>query len=137
VGCYNEPTLSPTNIQPAANHGFLNRNGIPTIANTVSGLREAYNMNEDLSLALAVISVALAGDIITQTWSIGGEYNPTGLGGLLGGSNGLLGSGGLLGGLLGGGDRKSSGGILGKPRGILGTHNKVRSSSISSHVSTH
>ncbi|CZT17407.1 uncharacterized protein RCC_03241 [Ramularia collo-cygni] len=89
-------------LNAAANHGFLKRNGIPTIANTVSGLREAYNMNEDLSLALAVISVALAGDIVTQTWSIGGEYSPAlPLGGLLG-----LGS------------------LLGKPRGIIGTHNK-------------
>ena len=80
----------------AANHGFLNRNGIPSISNTVTGLREAYNMNEDLSLFLAVVSVALAGDVVTQTWSIGGEYKPA----------------------------LSLGGLLGSPRGIVGTHNK-------------
>lgn len=46
-------------------------------------------MNEDLSLFLAVVSVALAGDYITQTWSIGGSYrsslgllsNPRGIAG--------------------------------------------------------
>lgn len=53
-------------------------------------------MNEDLSLALAVIAVALGGDVVTQTWSIGGEYTPA----------------------------LSLGGLLGKPRGIVGTHNK-------------
>lgn len=72
-------------------------------------------MNEDLSLALAVISVALAGDIVTQTWSIGGEYSPS----LLGNSGG-----GLLGGLLGGVTGGLTSSLLGKPRGIVGTHNK-------------
>lgn len=80
----------------ASNHGFLNRNGIPTIAQTVTGLRAAYNMNEDLSLTLAVIAVALAGDVVSQTWSIGGEYAPA----------------------------LSLGGLLGQPRGIVGTHNQ-------------
>jgi hypothetical protein len=87
---------SLANITPAANHGFLPHNGIPTIADTVTGLRTAYNMNEDLSLFLAVVAVALAGDAVTQTWSIGGEYSPA----------------------------LSLGGLLGQPVGIVGTHNK-------------
>lgn len=34
-------------------------------------------MAPDLALILAVISVALSGDPIATTWSIGGPYSPT------------------------------------------------------------
>lgn len=61
-------------LNAAANHGFLPHDGVPNILQTISGLRQAYNMGDDLSAALAVIAVALAGDYLTETWSIGGPY---------------------------------------------------------------
>lgn len=54
---------------------------IETIANWVptatQGLAEAYGMSPDLAIFLAIISIALAGDPVAGTWSIGGEYEPT------------------------------------------------------------
>ena len=64
-------------LNAAANHGFLPRNGLPTIAGTVIGLEEAYNMSPDLAAFLAIVSVALAGDPVTETWSIGGAFPNT------------------------------------------------------------
>ena len=81
-------------LNAVANHGFFPRNGLPTIQNTIDGLGKAYAMAPDLALALAVISVGLAGDPLTQTWSIGGSF-PASLP--------------LL---------------QGTPKGIVGTHNK-------------
>jgi len=100
-------------LNAAANHGFLPRNGIPTVANSriqwalrlesvyanvviaVTGLGAAYNMAPDLALALAVAAVALVGDPVAQTWSIGGSYSPilplTSASGILGGHNKLEG----------------------------------------------
>ncbi|KAH7067630.1 hypothetical protein BKA63DRAFT_452533 [Paraphoma chrysanthemicola] len=64
-------------LNAAANHGFLPRNGIVSTTQTVTGLGEAYNMSPELALALAVVSVALAGDPVTGRWSIGGAFTPT------------------------------------------------------------
>lgn len=59
----------------------------------IDGLGAAYSMSTDLSLILAVIAIAISGDPIAGTWSIGGGYN------------------GAL-------------GLLGRPTGIVGTHNR-------------
>lgn len=59
----------------------------------ITGLGELYSMSADLALVLAVISIAISGDPIAGTWSIGGGFNP-------------------------------AIGLLGKPSGILGTHNR-------------
>lgn len=47
-------------------------------------------MSVDLSTILAVVSIALAGDYLTETWSIGGSY-PSTLG-LLGTPQGIIGT---------------------------------------------
>lgn len=47
-------------------------------------------MSPDLAIFLAIISIALAGDPIAGTWSIGGEYKPTL--GLLGRATGIAGT---------------------------------------------
>jgi len=82
-------------LNAAANHGFLPRNGIPTIADTVTGLGAAFNMAPDLALVLAVAAVGLVGDPVAQSWSIGGRYSPvlplTTAAGILGGHNKLEG----------------------------------------------
>ncbi|KAL6707356.1 hypothetical protein ACN47E_004135 [Coniothyrium glycines] len=61
-------------LNAAANHKFIPHNGIVTIAQTVTGLGEAFNMSPDLALFLAVVSVALSGDPLTSRWSIGGKF---------------------------------------------------------------
>lgn len=47
-------------------------------------------MSPDLAIFLAIISIALAGDPVAGTWSIGGEYKPTL--GLLGRATGIAGT---------------------------------------------
>ncbi|KAF2122406.1 Chloroperoxidase [Lophiotrema nucula] len=69
-------------LNAAANHGFLPRNGLPTIAQTVSGLGAAYGFGSEFAAALAVIAITLTGDPVGQKWSVGGPFTPV-LGGLL------------------------------------------------------
>lgn len=56
----------------------------------IDGLGAAYSMSEDLALALAVIAIAISGDPISGTWSIGGGY--PGTLGLLGKPSGIVGT---------------------------------------------
>ncbi|KAM3421360.1 hypothetical protein BST61_g1757 [Cercospora zeina] len=80
-------------LNAAANHNFMPRNGIATILQTTQGLSDLYSMSPELGAALAAIAIAISGDPITGTWSIGAGYN------------------GAL-------------GLLGRPTGIVGTHNR-------------
>lgn len=61
----------------------------------ITGLGAAFNMAPDLALVLAVAAVALVGDPVSQSWSIGGRYTPvlplTSAAGILGGHNKLEG----------------------------------------------
>ncbi|KAH7399884.1 hypothetical protein BKA64DRAFT_744567 [Cadophora sp. MPI-SDFR-AT-0126] len=77
-------------LNAAANHAFLPRNGIATIQQTMDGLGAAYSMSTDLSLALAVISIAISGDPVAGKWSIGGAF--PGTLGLLGQPSGIVGT---------------------------------------------
>lgn len=56
----------------------------------IDGLGSAYSMSTDLSLILAAIAIAISGDPIAGTWSIGGAYN--GALGLLGKPGGIVGT---------------------------------------------
>lgn len=49
--------------------GFLPRSGIATTQQTIDGLGKAYSMSPELSLALAVIAIAISGDPVTGTSS--------------------------------------------------------------------
>lgn len=64
-------------MNAAANHGYLPRNGIATIAQTIQGLGELYGMSVDLAGFLAVYSIAFDGDIVSMQWSIGGPLPNT------------------------------------------------------------
>ena len=64
-------------LNAAANHGFLPRNGLPTTTDTVNGLMAAYNMSPELAAVLAIIAIALGGDPVKETWSIGGAFPNT------------------------------------------------------------
>lgn len=49
----------------------------------ITGLGELYNMSPDLAGFLAAYAVVFDGDVITQTWSIGGPPPYNSIGGLL------------------------------------------------------
>ncbi|KAI5358678.1 putative chloroperoxidase [Septoria linicola] len=64
-------------LNAAANHNYLPRNGIANTEQTTRGLAQAFGMSRDLAIFLAILSIAIAGDPVAGTWSIGGEYQPT------------------------------------------------------------
>ncbi|KAH8601004.1 hypothetical protein B0O99DRAFT_681860 [Bisporella sp. PMI_857] len=76
-------------LNAAANHGFLPRNGLPTIAQTITGLNQAYSFGPEFAAALAAFAVGFTGDPTTTRWSIGGPFSPGLLGGLLSDPKGI------------------------------------------------
>lgn len=70
-------------LNAAANHGYLPRNGVPTILQTVNGLRDCFGFGTALGGFLAAYAVVLDGDILAQTWSIGGPPPFNNIAGLL------------------------------------------------------
>lgn len=61
-------------LNAAANHNFIPRNGLLTTSQTTTGLFKAFGMSPDLAIFLAVLSIAISGDPVAGTWSIGGAY---------------------------------------------------------------
>ncbi|PVH71859.1 Cloroperoxidase, partial [Cadophora sp. DSE1049] len=77
-------------LNAAANHGYLPRNGMATIEQTVSGLQALYNMQPALAVALSACAIATDGNIVEGVWSIGGPLPKDYLvDGLLGTGQGL------------------------------------------------
>ncbi|KAF2725839.1 Cloroperoxidase [Polychaeton citri CBS 116435] len=77
-------------LNAAANHGFLPRNGIASIEQTVSGLGALYNMGAELAAVLAAYAIALDGNVVEGVWSIGGPLPTDDLtGALLGTGQGI------------------------------------------------
>lgn len=60
-----------------ANHGYLPRNGIATVGQTIEAASEGFNMEPDLSGLLAIVAIAFSGNTETETYSIGGEDDRT------------------------------------------------------------
>lgn len=75
-------------LNTLANHGYINRNGITTVAQTIAAAAQVFNMGADLSAFLAAGSVLFAGDIPSMTYSIGGADARTNSLGVVGGSLG-------------------------------------------------
>ena len=75
-------------LNTLANHGYINRNGITTVAQTIAAGAQVFNMGADLSAFLAGGSVLFAGDIASMTYSIGGADARTNSLGVVGGSLG-------------------------------------------------
>jgi len=82
-----------------ANHGYLPRNGVASVAQLTTASNEVFGMGLDLAAFLAVYSAVVAGDL--TSCSIGGKPKS-----------------GLLGGLT------SSLGLLGEPQGLNLSHNR-------------
>jgi hypothetical protein len=75
-------------LNAMANHGYIPRSGIATLAQTIKGAAQLFNMGADLTAFLAGGSVLLAGDIPTMTYSIGGADARTNSLGVVGGALG-------------------------------------------------
>jgi hypothetical protein len=82
-------------LNTLANHGYIPRSGIVTVAQTITASAQLFNMGADLSAFLAGGSLVFAGDIPSMTYSIGGadaRTNSLGpLGAALGTETGLSG----------------------------------------------
>ena len=59
-------------MNAAANHGYLPRNGIASIEQTVSGLGKLYNLGPRITAVLAAYAVITEGNPLEGVWSIGG-----------------------------------------------------------------
>lgn len=84
-------------VNAAANHNFIPHSGLLTTEQTTTGLAKAYGMSPDLAIFLAALSIAVAGDPVAGTWSIGGAY------------------------------KSAVPLLTGTPTGIVGTHNQYES----------
>ncbi|KEQ73138.1 Cloroperoxidase, partial [Aureobasidium namibiae CBS 147.97] len=86
---YKDPTPSDQRgpcpgMNTLANHGYIPRNGITTVAQTVIAAARVFNMGADLTTFLAGGSVLFAGDIPSMRYSIGGADSRTNSAGALG-----------------------------------------------------
>jgi hypothetical protein len=71
-------------LNTLANHGYIPRSGIATVAQTITASAAVFNMGADLTAFLAGGSVLFAGDIPTMKYSIGGSDSRTNSAGALG-----------------------------------------------------
>ncbi|KAE9390955.1 Cloroperoxidase [Gymnopus androsaceus JB14] len=69
-------------LNALANHNYLPRNGIATIAQFIEATYKVYGMRKDLSTRLAVFGVVNNGNLLTETFSIGGTP-PPGIGSII------------------------------------------------------
>lgn len=93
ANAYADPTATDIRgpcpgLNAAANHGYLPRNGLAHITDTIAGLGDLYSMSVDLAGFLAAYAIAIDGDLGTTTWSIGGPP-PVQLTNLLGKAQGI------------------------------------------------
>lgn len=77
-------------LNAMANHNYIPRNGIATIAQFVQGTYDVFGMGTDLATFLAVYGAVFDGDL--TSWSIGGPPSGQLLGGLLNQGRGISGS---------------------------------------------
>lgn len=76
-------------LNAAANHGYLPRSGFATLPETVTGLGAMYGMSADLAGFLAAYAIAIDGDLLSMTWSIGGPQGTLGSPSILGNGQGI------------------------------------------------
>ncbi|KAK4057523.1 hypothetical protein OIO90_001592 [Microbotryomycetes sp. JL221] len=54
-----------------ANHGYFDRSGVTNLQESITALTEVFNMGLDTATALVAYSIAIIGDPVALTWSIG------------------------------------------------------------------
>ncbi|CAF1134134.1 unnamed protein product [Adineta steineri] len=63
-----------------ANYGYLPRNGIVTLTQVLEATSRGFNMGTDLALVLAATTIFTSGNILTETFSLGGPDPRVGIG---------------------------------------------------------
>ncbi|KAF5658678.1 oxidase [Fusarium heterosporum] len=94
-------------LNALANHGYISRKGVTSLVETVSAINKVYGMGIDLATILATMGTVFVGNPLSLNpgFSIGSTTS---------GSNNILGN--LV-------------GLLGKPRGLNGSHNIIEGDS--------
>ncbi|PIG89593.1 oxidase [Aspergillus arachidicola] len=94
-------------LNALANHAYISRSGVVSFTNVVSAINEVYGMGVDLATILGAMGTVWTGNPLSldPSFSIGGGNTDV---------NNLLGN---------------LGGLLGEPRGLIGSHNFVESDS--------
>ncbi|CZR52765.1 related to oxidase [Phialocephala subalpina] len=90
-------------LNTLANHAYLPRNGIATIAQYIDATNKVWGMGKDISTILAVYGTVLGGNVVSLNPSVS-----------MGGYSSSANPENLL---------DNLGGLLGEPRGLSGTHN--------------
>ncbi len=73
-------------LNTLANHGYINRDGITSVAWTIAAGAQVFNLGADLSVFLADGSVQFPGDIPSLKYSVGGADARTNSIGIVSGS---------------------------------------------------
>lgn len=94
-------------LNALANHGYVSRDGIVSLAEVVSAINEVYGMGVELALVLGIMGVVWTGDPISLDPSFSIGKNDTAV------HNAL----------------DDLQGILGTPQGLVGSHNFIESDS--------
>lgn len=97
-------------LNSLANHGYISRNGVTSLVEVVPAIHHVFGMGADLAIVLATIGVVFTGNLLSLNagLSIGGTTTT--------GSS----TDNILGNLLG---------LLGKPRGLVGSNNIIEADS--------
>ncbi|KAH7180040.1 Chloroperoxidase [Fusarium flagelliforme] len=96
-------------LNALANHGYINRNGVTSLVETIGAINKVYGMGIDLATILATMGVVFVGNPLS--------LNP---GFSIGSTAKAKGTDNILGNLVG---------LLGKPRGLVGSHNIIEGDS--------
>jgi hypothetical protein len=75
-----QPSHNVNTFSDCYNNVFL----LTTLA--IAGLGAAFNFGTDLATVLGIVAVVQAGNIVDETWSIGGPYSASSILGVLGGN---------------------------------------------------
>lgn len=94
-------------LNALANHGYVSRDGIVSLAEVVSAINEVYGMGVELALVLGIMGVVWTGDPISLDPSFSIGKNDTAVHNALDDLQGLLGT----------------------PQGLVGSHNFIESDS--------
>lgn len=79
-------------LNALANHGYFPHSGVVPLAVGQSATEQVYGLGADLGTLLTVYATLIDGDVVADTWSIGGKQPQTLTSPILGAGDGLSGS---------------------------------------------
>lgn len=61
-------------LNALANHNFISRNGVTTMEQAINGTYSGLGMGKDIASMAAAYAIVMDGDVLSQSFSIGGPY---------------------------------------------------------------